>query len=323
MVRFLLALALGFQPVIGQFCGVQSSCASCVSVVGCVWNFGACLSSSSVSICGNANCINAIGLCPVLSNPVVYPTTTVLPPALPPVTLPPVTLPPVTLPPISGSASLAGSVSFPYSTTILPPLGSPLPPIGTPLLPSIGTPLLPSIGTPLYSSASVFSSPIVSASVATPIGTPLLSSPISPIYPAASASFAAPIYANAYTPPVSAGFSGGFYGGGGFYDNDNNGLFGGGGAIGNTVRADIYGNALEPFFPGIGGTFSTLNNLNLLSNAPDYLESTFTGEGYRRNPVNAFVRNDLFANALGNFIPGASGTLNAFNRFNLFSSLLG
>jgi hypothetical protein len=147
----------------------------------------------------------------------------------------------------------------------------------------------------------------VSASVATP----LLADPI---YPATS--FASPIY-----PGVSAGFSGGFYGG--FYDKgdyfDRNGDYFD--RNGGLVRNEILGEVLDPIIPGVGGAFSTFSDINVLRRAPDFIDSTINGRGYRRDPVGSFVRNSIAANRLGNFIPGVSASLNAFNRVNLLASL--
>jgi hypothetical protein len=163
------------------------------------------------------------------------------------------------------------------------------------------------------------------------VGAPILGDPI---YPAVSTSFAAPIYGSAYVPGVSAGFSGGLYGGGNvygggnFYDNNNNGFLGGGlfsqngGYLSTSIRNDFLGNALEPILPGIGGILDTANDFNLLRRAPTYIDNTFSGQGYRRDPVGSFVRNGLFANQIGDLIPGISASLDAFNRFNLYSSLL-
>jgi hypothetical protein len=39
--------------------------------------------------------------------------------------------------------------------------------------------------------------------------------------------------------------------------------------------------------------------------------------------LGAFVRNDFYADALGKFVPGISGSLSAYNKLNLYSSLLG
>jgi len=313
MVRFLLALALGLQPALGQFCGIQASCSSCLSVAGCVWNFGVCLSTSAVTICGNADCINVAGLCPVLTAPVVYAGASL-----------PISASLNTFGgPFDASASIYARPSVAasiYPSVYSPPLFPPAPiyPAATPFFPA---------ATPIYSTSSLYSAPIVSADAFT---APSFAD--TTYLPPVSASFAAPVYAsgNVYGPGVSAGFSGGVYGGGNFYDNNNNGgLFGGGllnqnGPLLDTeVRNNVLGTALDPLIPGIGGVLSTANSLNVARNAPEIIDNTINGRGYRRDPVGSFVRNSIYSSELGGLLPGISGSLDTFNKFNLYSSLLG
>jgi hypothetical protein len=134
-----------------------------------------------------------------------------------------------------------------------------------------------------------------------------------PIYPT-------PLYSSAPivgSPVVSA--SGSFYGGGFAGDGF---VRGGDGFIRTSIRNEVLGDTLDTFIPGTGGIFSTLNDVNVLRRAPDFFDSTITGRGYRRDPVGSFVRNNFFADRIGKFIPGASASLNAFNRVNLLASLL-
>jgi len=290
-------------------CEIQASCSGCLAVDGCVWNFGACLSASAVSLCGNANCINVAGLCPVLTIPSVYAGASL---------------------PISASIGTPwfdGSIyARPSVTASVYPSPLYTPPLYTP-------PLLPPAATPIYSTSSIYSSPLVSADSFVNTA-PSFASPV--YVPPVSASFAAPVYASGsvYAPPVSAGVYGGVgvYGGGNFYDNNgnnNNGLFGGGlldqngGFLQTNIRNNFLGSALEPVLPGIGGVLSTANDLNVITNAPKFIDSTINGNGYRRDPVGSYVRNSIFSNELGDLVPGLSGSLDAFNKVNLYASLLG
>jgi hypothetical protein len=146
----------------------------------------------------------------------------------------------------------------------------------------------------------------------------------------ASASFAAPPL---YAPPpiVSAGFAGGVYApplrvGGGLYSNTilPRPLFDSrGNVIDTTIRNNFYADALSPIIPGIGGAVSFANDVNLISNAPRFINGIYQGAGYRRDPLGTFVRNDFYADALGKFVPGISGSLSAFNKLNLYTSILG
>jgi hypothetical protein len=107
---------------------------------------------------------------------------------------------------------------------------------------------------------------------------------------------------------------GGFYGG--FYGDPNERFFR------NSVRNEFLGDTLDTFIPGTGGVFSAVNDVNLLRRAPDFFDSTISGRGYRRDPLGSFIRNDFFSGRIGKFLPGASASLNAFNRLNLLASLL-
>jgi len=295
MVRFsFLVIAFGLQHVAGQFCGVQSSCSSCLSVNGCVWNVNVCLSSSTIFDCSTTpNCISTIGQCSVIVAPLL--------PASPPL----------------------------YTGTVLPPVSTAI--TGTVLPPVIST------SPPLYASTSVgLAPPVYSPPLYSSVGT-TLAAPIAPIYAPAAPIYSAPMYPAApmYNAPYGGFYAGGGFsaGGGGFYgggfDNDNGGFFNGplfdtnGNPVRNTIRNDFFANAISPFVPGIGGAVSLANNVNLVSNAPDFVNNVVGGNGYRRNPVGSFVRNGFYANALGGIIPGLSGPLNAFNKIDLAASLLG
>jgi len=94
-----------------------------------------------------------------------------------------------------------------------------------------------------------------------------------------------------------------------------------GNPIDANIRNTFTASALAPFIPGIGGTVSTFNNLNLLANGGPELNSILNGGG-GGNPVNAFVRGNFYANGIGSFTPGLSGPLKQLNQFNLLSSLL-
>jgi len=268
MVRFsFLAIALGLQPVAGQFCGIQASCSSCVSTVGCVWNINVCLSSTTIPLCSpDTNCMSSIGQCSVFTSPIVYPPVSTVSPPL-------------------------------YTGTVLPPVVA-----GA----SIAAP-------PLYATTSV-GSPVISPPLFSSVLPSVLPAPILP---------AAPIYTS--PAPVYGGFygGGGFYGNGGF-DNDNTGFFDlNGNPVGNTIRNNFYANALSPIVPGIGGAVGFANNINLVRNAPDFVNNLVGDQGYRRNPVGSFVRNGFYANALGGILPGLGGPLNQFNKLDLAATLLG
>jgi len=294
MVRFALLLALGLQPVIGQFCALQSSCSSCVSLVGCVWNLNSCWSIGSISPCSSAlGCYSAIGECPLISAPLVYPSASfsvgagaVLPPLLPPI---------YSSSFVSAPFPIVSDVSYTAPLDTAPVLSAP--PITT-----VGTP----IATPIYNP---------------PIATPIYNPPIVSASVAPAASFAAPVYASDYVAPVGGQVYGGFYGNAGFNSGppplfDTNGR-----PVYNTVRNNLVAGALEPMIPGIGATVSAANDFNLLANSPQFINSDLNGVGYRRHPVDTFVRNGFYANALGKFMPGLTGSLNTFNELNLLANL--
>lgn len=73
MVRLLLVLALGLQPIVGQVCGIQASCNNCVVTSGCVWKSNACWSASTFPFCDtDASCFGYLSTsCPA---PIIYPT---------------------------------------------------------------------------------------------------------------------------------------------------------------------------------------------------------------------------------------------------------
>jgi len=303
MVRFSsLAILLGLQQVMGQFCGIQSSCSSCVSLVGCVWNLNACWSSSSFTSCIGPSCVSTLGLCPLLSSPVVYPQP----------------------------LSFSGSVS-----AVLPPLGTVLPPIYSSSVVGLPYPIVSdasytapdfsggadiTLAAPIVSTlpaASVYAGPALSATVGAPIiGAPIIGAPI------VSAGFGAPIVANAYVPPVAGGFYAGVNGGA---DVGGEPLFDANGEpVENTIRNNLYANALSPIIPGIGPAVAAADNVNLVANSPEFVGNVLNGKGYNRNPVGAFVRNGFYANALGGIFGGNVGSsLNAFNKLDLEASLLG
>jgi len=329
MVRvFSLAFVLGLQPVIAQFCGVQSSCSSCLSLVGCIWNLNACWSSSTFTTCIGPDCISAQGLCPLLNSPVVYPQPYFSGSGSLSATLPPISLPPISLPPVSGFVSAAlppvyssSVVTTPYplvsdaSYTAAPDFSGIAPVVSSSVLPTVSTSVLPTVDTTsILPAATVVAAPAVTASVATPIlGTPVVDT-----------SLAAPVVASAVIPPVAV--SGGFYAGGGVGGGGGGGqLFDANGQpVVNTIRNNLYANALSPIIPGIGPIVNTANDVNLLRNSPQFVGNVLNGNGYRRNPVGSFVRNGFYANALGGILGGNVGSsLNTFNQLDLEASLLG
>jgi hypothetical protein len=168
--------------------------------------------------------------------------------------------------------------------------------------------------------ASVSALPPFTASVSAPLYTGVGT----PIFPA-SASFAAPIYSSAYVPPLRGGFSGGLYGSGyvgnsilprPLFDSRGN-------PVDNIIHNNFIANGLNPLIPGIGGVVGLANDVNLLQNTPRFVNNLFGGVGYNRDPLGSFVRNNFYADQLGRFIPGVSGSLSAFNKLNLYTSLLG
>lgn len=319
MVRFsFLAMAVGLQPVVAQFCGIQSSCSSCLSVSGCVWNLGACTSMSSVFSCNNdAACTASIGLCPAVVYASIYPSvsSTVLPPV------------------VSGAATMS---TYPiYSTPMLPAATTVFPatyPVYTaPAAPVYTAPVTttyplytPRVAYPLYSSTTVL--PAASASLyARPAiaSTPLYSS-VLPSY--SSTIYTPPVYtapaAPLYPAPAIVPRAGWHRYGNGWRDS-NGALFDiRGQPVYNFVRNNAIAGALEPLIPGIGGVVSTGNDINFLRNAPQFLDGIVDGQGYNRNPLYAYARADIYANQLGRFVPGLEGPLDTLNTFNLYASIL-
>jgi len=337
MVRFYVVLLLGLQPVVGQFCGIQASCSSCVSLPGCVWNFNLCLSSTAVLSCISPGCIGYLGICPALTSPVVYATTPPLPAPLP-LYPPPISSAPVyastplyasgslSLPPLYASGSVALPPLYAKPSVIPPVIGPPLysTSVSAPVIGQLAETYTAPLTTPLYS-PPVTTTPLYSPTVAT---TPLYSSSVAtsvaaPLY--AGASFAAPIYSSAVVPPVRAGFSAGLYGGpfvnnrilpGPLFDSRGN-------PVDNIIHNNFIANGLAPLIPGIGGVVGVANDLNVIQNSPRFIDNLFDGRGYQRDPLGNFVRNNFFADQLGRFVPGVSGSLQAYNKLNLYTSLLG
>lgn len=312
----LAVLALGLQPIAGQLCNLQASCGGCVATSGCVWKASACWTASTVPLCSSdADCYSVGSLCPVVSSAsIVYPqaaSTVYAGAALPPATV---------------SAYARPSITPVYSSTLLPAST-----VATSLY--TATPVsysYPSAysypSTYSYASypvtTSVYAAPTLSSSLYTPaLSTSLYAAPT------VSASFASPAYASypTYSPypvyyyPGDVRFSGNVRLGGG---GNNNDLFNyNGGVFGSTIRNNFYANALDPIIPGIGGAVSVANNYNLLANSPRIIDNVLSGDGYNRDPLRTYVRNDFYANALGSFIPGVSGSLSALNQYNLYASL--
>jgi len=67
---------------------------------------------------------------------------------------------------------------------------------------------------------------------------------------------------------------------------------------------------------------TTANNVNLIANSPRLVSNVVSGAGYQRDPLRTYIRNDYYADALGGFVPGLAGPLNALNQYNLYASLL-
>jgi len=169
-----------------------------------------------------------------------------------------------------------------------------------------------SVPASIYAGAPLYSPPVVAAPLPA-VGAPLYSPVAAPLY--SPPAVAAPLY----SPYASGGYGGGGYGG--FYDNPPLLDFSGR-PVYNTIRNDIVGGVLDPLFPGVGGIISTANDVNLLGNAPGFINNVFGGQGYGRDPFKTFVRNDFYANRLGRLVPGLGGPLSLANRFNLISTLL-
>jgi len=308
MGRFsFLAIALGLQPVASQLCGVQADCSSCLSQIGCVWNMNVCLSSSTIPLCTSTpNCISDIGQCSVI----------VAPPASSPLYIPPVTrLPSVTgtvLPPVIGT-SVTGNVLYPPAVSSLPlyPAALPTAVVGTVLPPVVS--VLPAAPVTTVLSAPITETVVPAAPITTvSASAPLYASASAPLYSAS-----APLYASASVANVPPVYSSGAVGGGG-------GFYGNGGNVGYPLlRNDVLANAIAPSFPGFGAGVALADNVDVVSNAPDFVNNIVNDNGYRRNPVGNYARNGIYANALGGIIPGLSGPLNQFNKLDLFSSLLG
>lgn len=94
-----------------------------------------------------------------------------------------------------------------------------------------------------------------------------------------------------------------------------------GNVLGSTIRNNFYADALGDFIPGIGGAVTVANNYNLLANSPRLIDNVMSGNGYQRDPLRTYIRNDFYADALGDFIPGISGSLSALNQYNLYANL--
>lgn len=249
-----------------------------------------------------------------------------------PSVVPPVLAPPVYNPIYSNvlpSASFSSYASLPSSIPTYSSLPSSI--YSPSILPSYSSSILPSYTSSLSSS---FGYPAYSSTMGTSIYTPS----VSYTAPAVTASFSAPYYANTYVSPASyaapyvvptyvpsayATTSGGFSGRVRVGSSGPALLFDvRGQPVVNTIRNNFIADTLEPLVPGIGGYVSTANDLNLIRNAPRYIDNVFQGEGYRRDPFGAYIRNDLYADQLSRFVPSLSGSLDTFNRLNFYSSIL-
>jgi hypothetical protein len=310
MIRYFALL--GLQLVSGQFCGIQASCSSCTSLAGCVWNQNVCLSVSAVLSCISPGCIGYLGICPALtlyppiSSAPVFASTPIIP-SLPP-------LPP--LPPLLPSLPLYASASLYARPTVVPPIINP--PLFAPPLYSTAPLVRTSVSAPVYSQLpETYTAPFLPAALP-----PITASVASPLYAGvgASASFAAPIYSSAYVPPMRGPYGGPFV-------NTNilpRPLFDTrGNPVDNIIHNNFIASGLNSIIPGIGGVVGMANDVNLITNTPRFVNNVVRGVGYNRDPLGNFVRNNFYADQLGRFIPGVSGSLSAFNKLNLYTSLLG
>jgi hypothetical protein len=234
------------------------------------------------SACVAPACVNLALNCPAASVSVYAPAAVYTPPILP----------------LSASASVYAAPSIYASAIPTYPASSAIYP--TTLASTIYPSVLPSA--PIYSS-TVLGATLPAASVysTTALGTPIYNGNV--------------VYGNGF---YDNGFNSNF--------NANLGLGGGllnynGNPIDANIRNSFYANALAPIIPGIGGTVSTFNNLNLLANGGQTFDNILNGRGGRGDPFGNFVRNSYFANSIGAFAPGLSGPLNQLNQLNLLGSL--
>jgi len=291
---FALLIALGVQSVVGQ-CGLQLACSDCMNMGGCAWNLGVCIDMSTMLTgCVAPACVNVALNCPAVLV-VIYPTTA------------PLYTTPVSsvLPPLSTSASIYASPSI-YASAALPAsstiYGSTFLPASSSLYPAVSSTLYPTT-----LSASVW--PTVSSS----------------LYPSTILPASTPIYGSTYL-NGNVVYNGGVYSGVNAGVGLNGGLGGGllnynGNVVNANLRNTVEAGALAPYIPGIGGTVSALNSVNLLANGGQEFNNILNGGGGRGNALNGYLRGSLFANSIGGMNAGLGADLGQINQLNLLSSL--